>query len=137
MKRERTDAAAVVAPSIDRADFAHAVGSAGVGGQSVVILHATGCVWRIKQGKKVSWHAAEFDPVEAVSQLGFADCFVAGALHATFDDRPLAERYSLALATGLANNRSLGAGVFEKGDTSRLQKEVRLRELEPAQVDAD
>jgi 1-phosphofructokinase/tagatose 6-phosphate kinase len=107
-----------------------------IGGQSIVILHATGCVGRIKQGKKVSWHSAEFDPVEAVSALGFADCFVAGALHATFDDRPLEERYTLAIAAGLANNRSLGAGVFEKGDATRLQKEVRLRALEPVEIDA-
>jgi 1-phosphofructokinase/tagatose 6-phosphate kinase len=106
-----------------------------IGGQSIVILHATGCVGRIKQGKTISWHSAEYDPVEAVSQLGFADCFVAGALHATFDDRPLAERYTLALATGLANNRSLGAGVFESGDATRLQREVRLRELEPVEAD--
>ena len=105
------------------------------GGQSIVILHATGCVGRIKQGRTVSWHAAEFDPVEAVSQLGFADCFVAGALHATFDDRPLAERYLLALGTALANNRSLGAGVFEKADATRLQGEVELRELTPADVE--
>lgn len=104
------------------------------GGQSIVILHPTGCVGRIKQGKKVSFHSAEFDPVEAVSQLGFADCFVAGALHATFDDRPLEERYTLAIATGLANTRSLGAGVFEKGDATRLQREVRLRELEPVDL---
>jgi 1-phosphofructokinase/tagatose 6-phosphate kinase len=106
-----------------------------IGGQSIVILHPTGCVGRIKQGKTVTFHAAEFDPVEAVSQLGFADCFVAGALHATFDDRPLAERYSLAIATGLANNRALGAGVFEKGDATRLQKEVRLREVDTAKVE--
>lgn len=106
-----------------------------IGGQSIVVLHPTGCVGRIKQGRTVSWHAAEFDPVEAVSQVGFADCFVAGALHATFDDRPLAERYTLALGTALANNRSLGAGVFEKGDATRLQKEVRLRELTPTDVE--
>ena len=30
----------------------------------------------------------------------------------------------------LANTRALGAGVFEKGDATRLQREVRLRELE-------
>lgn len=106
-----------------------------IGGQSIVILHASGCIGRIKQGRTVSWHAAEYDPVEAVSQIGYADCFVAGALHATFDDRPLEERYTLAIATGLANNRSLGAGVFEKSDATRLQKEVRLRVLEPVEVD--
>lgn len=106
-----------------------------IGGQSIVILHSTGCYGRIKQGKTVTFHAAEFDPVEAVSQLGFADCFVAGALHATFDDRPLSERYSLAIATGLANNRALGAGVFEKGDATRLQKDVMLRELDTAKVE--
>ncbi len=106
-----------------------------IGGQSIVILRPDGCVGRIKQGKTVTFHAAEFDPVEAVSQLGFADCFVAGALHATFDDRPLAERYSLAVATGLANNRALGAGVFEKGDATRLQKDVVLRELDTAKVE--
>lgn len=118
-------------------DFVIALGEmARMGGQSMVILHATGCIGRIKQGRSVSWHAAEFDPVEAVSQLGFADCFVAGALHATFDDRPLNERYLLALGAGLANNRSLGGGVFEKGDATRLQKEIRLRELEAVEVDS-
>lgn len=106
-----------------------------IGGQSIVVTHSTGCVGRIKQGRTVSFHAASFDPVEAVSQLGFADCFVAGALHATFDDRPLEERYALAIATGLANNRALGAGVFEKGDATRLQREVRLRELDLADVE--
>jgi 1-phosphofructokinase family hexose kinase len=106
-----------------------------IGGQSIVILHSTGCVGRIKQGRTINFHAADFDPVEAVSQLGFADCFVAGALHATFDDRPLAERYSLAIATGLANNRALGAGVFEKGDATRLQKDVMLRELDTERVE--
>jgi 1-phosphofructokinase/tagatose 6-phosphate kinase len=106
-----------------------------IGGQSIVIIHPSGCVGRIKQGRTVSFHAADFDPVEAVSQLGFADCFVAGALHATFDDRPLAERYTLAIGAGLANNRALGAGVFEKGDATRLQQEVRLRELETTGVD--
>lgn len=106
-----------------------------IGGQSIVILHATGCVGRIKQGRTTSFHAAEFDPVEAVSQLGFADCFVAGALHATFEDRPLEERYTLAIAAGLANNRALGAGVFEKGDATRLQREVRVRELDLANVE--
>jgi 1-phosphofructokinase/tagatose 6-phosphate kinase len=106
-----------------------------IGGQSIVILTATGCYGRIKQGRTISFHTAEFDPVEAVSQLGFADCFVAGALHATFDDRPLAERYTLAIATGLANNRALGAGVFEKGDATRLQRDVTLRELDTAKVE--
>ncbi|MCW2925030.1 MAG: 1-phosphofructokinase family hexose kinase [Thermoleophilia bacterium] len=118
-------------------DFVIAMGEmARTGGQSIVVLHAGGCVGRIKQGKTVTWHSAEFDPVEAVSQLGFADCFVAGALHATFDDRPVAERYTFALATGLANNRALGAGVFELGDTVRLQKEVRLRELDRTPVES-
>jgi 1-phosphofructokinase/tagatose 6-phosphate kinase len=102
-----------------------------IGGQSIVILHSSGCVGRIKQGKTISFHTAEYDPVEAVSQLGFADCFVAGALYATFDDQ---ERYTLAIATGLANTRALGAGVFEKGDATRLQKDVRLRELEPVDM---
>ncbi|MCW2927709.1 MAG: 1-phosphofructokinase family hexose kinase [Thermoleophilia bacterium] len=117
-------------------DFVVAMESmARIGGQSIVVLHSGGCVGRIKQGKTTTWHSAEFDPVEAVSQLGFADCFVAGALHATFDDRPLEERYTLAIGTGLANNRALGAGVFEKGDATRLQKEVRLRLLEPVPAD--
>jgi len=107
------------------------------GGQSIVVMHATGCVGRIKQGKKVSWHAAEFDPVEAVSQLGFIDCFVAGALHATYAERPLEERFTLALGTALANQRSLGAGVFEKGDAVRLQREVRMRILEPQRVETE
>lgn len=119
-------------------DFVQALSQmARIGGQSIIVLHHSGCVGRIKQGRTVSWHAAEYDPVEAVSQLGFADCFVAGALHATFSDRTLTERYLIGLATGLANNRMLGAGMFERGDVTRLQKEVRMRELHPAAVDLD
>ena len=107
-----------------------------IGGQSVVVMRGSGCVARIKQGRNVSWHAAEFDPVEAVSELGFIDCFVAGALHATFAERPLEERFTLALATALANQRVLGAGVFEKGDAQRLQREVRVRELQAVEAEA-
>jgi fructose-1-phosphate kinase PfkB-like protein len=120
------------------ADFLIAIDEmARMGGQSIVVLHATGCIGRIKQGKVVSWHSAEFDPVEAVSQLGFNDCFVAGALHATFTDRPLEERYTLALGTALANQRSLGAGVFDKGEAVRLQREIRVAQLTPAEFDVE
>lgn len=106
------------------------------GAQSIVVMYDNGCVARIKQGKTVSWHIAEFDPVEAVSHLGFIDTFVAGALHATFADAPLEERFTLALGTALANQRSLGAGVFETGDAVRLQKEIRMRALEPVALEA-
>lgn len=102
-----------------------------IGGQSIVILHATGCVGRIKQGRTISWHSAEFEPEDTVSQLGFADCFVAGAIHSTLADRTLNERYRLAFGTALANLRSLGAGVFEKGDAMRLQREIRLEQFTP------
>lgn len=120
------------------ADFVVAIDEmARMGGQSIVVLHSTGCIGRIKQGRTVSWHSAEFDPVEAVSQLGFNDTFVAGALHATFADRPLDERYSLALGTALANQRSLGAGVFEKGDAVRLQREIRLTQFTPADLEVE
>lgn len=116
-------------------DFAIALDSmARIGGQSIVIVHSKGCYGRIKQGKSVSFHAAEFNELEAVSHIGFTDCFVAGALHATFNDRPLTDRYKLAIATGLANNRALGGGVFDKSDTTSLQENVALREIDLAAI---
>lgn len=119
-------------------DFVAAIEDmARMGGQSIVVVHPTGCVGRIKQGRTVTWHAADFDEVEAVSQLGFTDCFVAGALHATFAERPLDERYAVALGTALANQRVLGAGMFEKGDAVRLQKDVTLRELSPSELEVE
>ncbi|MCW2955379.1 MAG: 1-phosphofructokinase family hexose kinase [Thermoleophilia bacterium] len=119
-------------------DFVIAIENmARMGGQTIVVMHATGCVARVKQGRTITWLAADFDLVEAVSQLGFTDCFVAGALHATFADRPLEERLSMAIGTALANQRVLGAGVFEKGDAVRLQKEVRVRTLEPVELEVD
>lgn len=108
-----------------------------IGGQSIVICHLTGCVGRIKRGRSITYHAAEFDPVEPVSQLGFVACFVAGVLHAFTADRPLEERYALGIGTALANLRALGAGVFEKGDAIRLQRDVRIRTLEPVRLERD
>jgi fructose-1-phosphate kinase PfkB-like protein len=95
------------------------------------------CIARIKQGKSVSWHIAEFDQSEAVSQLGFTDCFVAGALHATFAERPLNERFTMAFGAALANQRVLGAGLFEKGDAIRFQRDIRVREIAPVEVDVE
>jgi 1-phosphofructokinase/tagatose 6-phosphate kinase len=119
-------------------DFVLAIDDmARAGGQSVAVLHPTGCIARLKQGKSITWISAEFDPREAVSVLGFADCFVAGALHAHFSDRPVHERFTLALGTALANQRVLGAGVFEKGDAVRLQREVRIREFQPAEFEVE
>ncbi|MBC7460002.1 MAG: hypothetical protein H7287_01435, partial [Thermoleophilia bacterium] len=103
-----------------------------IGGQSIAVLHHRGCIARLKTGKIVHWFAAEFDPREAVSELGYVDCFVGGALHAHFDDRPVQERFTLALGAALANQRVLGAGMFERSDAVRLQKDIHIRELDPA-----
>jgi 1-phosphofructokinase/tagatose 6-phosphate kinase len=113
-------------------DFLIALDEIGrMGGQSIVITHATGCHARVKQGRTISWHAASHDPIEAVSELGSTDTFVAGYISALLADRPIDERLSYGLAASLANARQLGAGVFEKGDAVRLQKEVEVRDLEP------
>lgn len=105
------------------------------GGQTIVVMHGTGCVARVKQGRTVSWLAADFDLADAVSQLGFTDSFVAGALHAHFADRPMEERLQMAIGAALANQRVLGAGVFEKGDAVRLQKEARVRVLDAVELE--
>jgi 1-phosphofructokinase/tagatose 6-phosphate kinase len=108
-----------------------------LGAQSIIIMRDGDCIARIKQGKSVSWHIAEFDQSEAVSQLGFTDCFVAGALHATFAERPLNERFTMAFGAALANQRVLGAGLFEKGDAIRFQRDIRVREIAPVEVDVE
>lgn len=122
----------------EEADFLIALDHmARIGGQTIIIMHANGCYGRIKQGPTLSYHLAEFDRDESVSELGFTDCFVAGALHATLNDRPLEERYTLALGTAIANTHILGAGLFNEADAVRLQEKVRLRELEPQAMELD
>lgn len=101
------------------------------GGQSVVIVNDTGVRARLKAGRSVAYHAADHDLVEAVSPLGSSDVFVAGYLHAYLADRPSVERLTYGLGAALANRRTLGAGVFEKGDAVRLQRDVQVRDMEP------
>jgi 1-phosphofructokinase family hexose kinase len=113
-------------------DFLIALDELGrMGGQSIIIAHETGCHARIRTGKLTTWHAASHDPVEAVSALGSVDTFVAGYLSALLAERPIEERFTYGLAASLANTRQLGAGVFEKGDAVRLQRDIEVRDLEP------
>lgn len=106
-----------------------------MGGQSIVVMHDTGCYARLKAGRSVSYYGASYDPVEAVSPLGTTDVFVAGYLHAYLADRPPIERITYGLGASLANLRQLGAGVFEKGDAVRLQREVTTSQLEPIRAE--
>jgi len=101
-----------------------------MGGQSVLIMHEAGTHARLKAGRTVSYYAVTHDPVEAVSPLGSTDVFVAGYLHGYLADRPPVERLTYGIGASLANMRALGAGVFEKGDAVRLQREVEVRVLE-------
>jgi fructose-1-phosphate kinase PfkB-like protein len=72
---------------------------------------------------------ASVTPTDVESTLGGSDAFLAGFLHASLADRSLEERASLGIATVAANMRSLGAGVFDKGDAVRLQREVSVEQL--------
>lgn len=102
-----------------------------MGGQGIIVMHETGCYARLKAGRAVSYHTASHDPVEPVSPLGTTDVFIAGYLNALLADRPATERLTYGLAAALANLRMLGAGMFEKGDAVRLQRDVQTRDLEP------
>ena len=107
------------------------------GGQSIVITHDTGCYARIKTGKTVAYHAASHDPVEPVSELGSTDTFVAAFVHMTLAEQPIEERLTYGLAAALANMRQLGAGVFEKADVARLQRDVEVRPLVAVELDTE
>lgn len=108
-----------------------------MGAHNVVITHDTGCHARVRERRAVSCHVAAHDPVESVSALGCTEVFAAGYLHTLAAGRPVAERLAAGLGASLANRRKLGAGLFDRGEAIRLQREVDVRELAPVQVNTD
>lgn len=108
-----------------------------MGGRSVIVMHDTGCYARIRERRAVTWHEARHESVESVSELGCTDSFAAGYLHSWLAERPIPERLTYGLATSLANRRALGAGVFDKGDAVRMQRDVEVLDLEPAEIELD
>ena len=65
--------------------------------------------------------------------------FTAGYLHQLVHspDTEPNERLRYALAVSLANRRVLGAGMFDKADMPRLQKDTGARKLEPVEAEAE
>jgi 1-phosphofructokinase/tagatose 6-phosphate kinase len=107
------------------------------GAQTSIVVHECGCYARVRARRKVSYHKASHDPVESVSELGSTDVFVAGYIHALEAERPVAECLSAGLGAALANRRQLGAGLFDRGEAIRLQRDVTVSELEPVEVEHD
>ena len=108
-----------------------------MGGQTVIIMHDTGCFARIREARDIVLRSAYHEPVESVSELGSADTFIAGYLHSLLAERPIDERLSFGLGAVLANRQSLGAGDFDKGDAVRMQKDVTVEQVVAVEVELD
>ena len=104
-----------------------------------VVVHETGAFARVRQARTASYHAVWHEPVEAVSELGGIDVFTAGYLHQLVHapDNDVNDRLRHALAVSLANRRVLGAGMFDRADVARLQKDTGARELAPVEAETE
>lgn len=105
--------------------------------RAAVIVTDLGCFARVRDRRDVTYASATHEPVESVSELGSTDVFVAGYIHAMLAERPLEERLATGLGAALANRRALGAGVFDRGDAIRLQREVVTATLDPVPIEID
>ena len=105
--------------------------------KAAVIVTDLGCYARARERREVHYASAIHDPVESVSELGCTDVFVAGYIHALLAEHTLEERLATGLAASLANRRALGAGVFDRGDAIRLQREVTTETLQAVKVEMD
>ncbi len=114
-------------------DFLMAVDELGRAGvKQAIVVHSGGCYVRIRQGRTVSYIKSTHDPLEAVSELGTTEAFVAGYLHSLRDERTPIERVPFGMAVALANTRHLGAGTIETADVPMLLRDVTTESLDPA-----
>jgi tagatose 6-phosphate kinase len=93
-------------------------------GEAFVTLGAQGALMTTPAG---GLHAA--GPVIRGCPLGSGDTFLAAAVHGRLRGWPAERRLAFAVAAASANVRTLGAGVFLKGDLRDILARVRVRRL--------
>jgi 1-phosphofructokinase family hexose kinase len=120
----------------DDEDFLMALDAiAEMGAQNVLITHASGCLGRFREERKVRWLRAYAPRLEAVSAVGSGDTLLAGFVAAArVEKRPAEEALRTAVAVGAVSTLEVGAGRFDPREVARLAADVRVEELEPART---
>ena len=104
---------------------------ADMGARNVLITAETRSFGLFREERKRLLFRAVAPRVEPVSAVGSGDVLLAAFLAARLANRPLEDSLRAAVAAGAASTLEVGAGRFTPRDSSRLQKEVDVRRLEP------
>jgi 1-phosphofructokinase/tagatose 6-phosphate kinase len=116
----------------DDDDFAMALDAiAELGARNVLITLENGCFARLRFGRKTKRLRAFAPFVEPVSGVGSGDVLLAQFLAAVGDERQPDETVRVAVATGAASVREVGAGRFDPAFAATLADDIELAELQP------
>ncbi|MFN8122439.1 MAG: 1-phosphofructokinase family hexose kinase [Thermoleophilia bacterium] len=107
-----------------------------MGAQSAIVHQADGCVARIREpGEKSPVTYRVLGPVrEALSTVGSGDAFLAGYLTGVTRAEDVRSRLTLAVACGIANIQSPGAGIFDRAEVDANRRQVQVWEVEAARA---
>jgi len=104
---------------------------ADMGARNVLITSENACFALFREKKRRVLYRADAPVVEPVSAIGSGDVLLAAFLAARTTDRPFEEALRSAVAAGTASTQEIGAGRFDPRTAARLQKDVRVAQLEP------
>jgi 1-phosphofructokinase/tagatose 6-phosphate kinase len=100
------------------------------GARNVIVTRPSGCFALIRESGRVRRLQAETELLDRVSTVGSGDALLAGYLAARRSERPIEEALRYAVACGAANTQTVGAGVFDVRDVTRLMASVTVREFD-------
>ena len=113
-------------------DFSMALDAiAEMGPRNVVITLENGCFALLRFGRKTRRLRAFAPHVEPVSGVGSGDVLLAQLLAAILEERQADDSVRLAVASGAASVRAVGAGRFDPQLASTIAADVELAELLP------
>jgi 1-phosphofructokinase family hexose kinase len=104
---------------------------ASIGARNVLITLRSGCYALLRNGRSAERFRAWIQPVESVSTVGSGDALLAGFLAGLEAERDAEECLRLALACGVANTQSVGAGLFDGGEIPRYASLVEVQRILP------
>ncbi|MHB8642075.1 MAG: 1-phosphofructokinase family hexose kinase [Gaiellaceae bacterium] len=116
----------------DEEDFLMALDAiAELGARNVLIGHEGGVFALMREERRTQHFEARIKPHEPVAPAGAGDSMLAGYLAARYAEEPIDHALRSAVATGAAATLSVGSGVFDLRDVSRLAATVEIAAVEP------
>jgi 1-phosphofructokinase family hexose kinase len=103
-----------------------------MGAESAILHEESGCVARLRDGKRVRSFRARVPRLEVVSTVGSGDAFLAGYLAARYEGRAPDQCLRFGVACGAESTGRLGAGLIDPREARRLMGDVELSVVELA-----